>query len=250
MANIDHWHDAPYDPESMRILSLDTSTSCLSIAVCDDNCVLAQNTCECGRAHAELLLATLDRLLKSAGTTLREINLLAVTNGPGSFTGLRIGMAHWKGLALANSLPLMGVPTLDALARQADVHDGHVCPMIDAKMGEVYATCYRFENGVRTRERAETVGRPEAIARTLPRNTVLLGDGAALYADTIIECLPHATLRTEACPLCATTIAAEALDRVRRGFPTDAASATLMYLRQSQPEELHLRNDFSRSAPA
>jgi tRNA threonylcarbamoyladenosine biosynthesis protein TsaB len=226
----------------MRVLSLDTSSTYLSIALCDEDRVLAQSTSECGRAHAERLLATLARLLEDTGIELKNIDLLAVTNGPGSFTGLRIGLAHWKGLALAHQLPLMAVPTLDAFARQAGVQDGHVCPMMDANMGEIFAAWYRYAGGERVMERAETVCSPNSILEVLPQDTILLGDGAQRYRHVIADLLPHASiLKPEACVLQATTVAAEARDRTRRGFPADAASVPLVYLRQSQPEELRQR---------
>jgi len=139
-----------YDLFTMLILSSDTSTAYYSVALTRDRHVLAEVSVEGGRKHSERLLETVDWLLRETGRELSDVDMLAVAHGPGSFTGLRVGVAAWKGLALGAGLPLVGVSTLDAMSRMPEMHDGWACPMLDAKMQEVYGAVYRFEDGTRT----------------------------------------------------------------------------------------------------
>ena len=96
-------------------------------------------------------METVDWVLDQAGIALTGLDALAISNGPGSFTGLRVGAAAWKGLALGNSLPLVAVPTLDAMTRLAPFNEGLLCPLLDAKMGEVFGALYRFDQTARTK---------------------------------------------------------------------------------------------------
>ena len=132
------------------ILAADTSTATNSVAICRGDAVLAETIIEGGRRHSERLIPTVDWLLGEAGIALSDIELLAISLGPGSFTGLRIGAAMWKGLALANGLPLIGVPTLDAMTRLSPFSPkGYVAAILDARMKEVFASVYRYVDGER-----------------------------------------------------------------------------------------------------
>ena len=102
--------------------------------------------------------------------TLERVDFLAISVGPGSFTGLRVGIAAWKGLALANSIPLVGVSTLAAMSRLWPVQSGVLCPVLDAKMSEVFGAVYRFDGGVRHEDRAAFVGPIESFLEGLPAN--------------------------------------------------------------------------------
>ena len=128
----------------MKILAGDTSTSINTVAVCDSGRILAETFVDCGRGHAERLLDTVDWALAEAHLTFDDIDALAISAGPGSFTGLRVGVATWKGLAFGKNLPLVAVPTLDAMARLAGLYGGAVLPLLDARMGEVFGAAYRF----------------------------------------------------------------------------------------------------------
>ena len=96
----------------MIIVAGDTSTSINTVAVCRDDAILAETVVDCGRTHAERLLDTITWVLGEAAMSLNQVDALAISTGPGSFTGLRVGLATWKGLALGQDLPLVGVPTL------------------------------------------------------------------------------------------------------------------------------------------
>lgn len=224
------------------ILAVDTSTSVNTVAVCAGAAeepfrVLAETVVECRRLHSERLLPTTDWILREAGLDWPEIDLLAVSIGPGSFTGLRIGAASWKGLAFARRLPLIGVSTLDAMSRLALPVEGLVCPMIDARMQEVYGAVYRFHPGARERITPERVCSVESLVAGLSGRVVILGDGARVYADRIRACLPEAVF-APAWSLSprASAVAAEALELFEAGVPVDPALVTPVYIRLSQAE--------------
>ena len=136
--------------ETEIILASDTSTRHCGVALCrvavpGAECeIMAQSCADRHKLHAERLLESVDWVLNAAACSLQEVSCLAATAGPGSFTGLRVGLATWKGLALALGLPLVAVPTLDAMARLATVREGVVVPLLDARMKEVFGAVYRL----------------------------------------------------------------------------------------------------------
>jgi tRNA threonylcarbamoyladenosine biosynthesis protein TsaB len=222
----------------MRILAADTSTSIITVAVCEDGAILAESVVECGRAHSERLLATVDWVIREASVTLRDIDLLAISVGPGSFTGIRIGIATWKGLALGTGKPLAGVPTLDAMSRLPGCIDGTVCPILDARMGEIFGAVYRFRSGVREKLVADCVCPIERVLGQTPDNTLFLGNGATLYRERILSKRAEAAFSG---PLHntprASAIALEAAALVALGCETDPGKVAPIYLRKSQAEE-------------
>ncbi len=226
-----------------HLLAVDTSTAFLTLGLCardttsphGDIRLLGEIVLDAGRRHAELLFSTTQTLLEQCGKTQADLNLLAVTTGPGSFTGLRIGVAAWKGLAYGLNLPLIGVPTLDALSRMHPWHDEPVSIMLDAKMGEVFCATYLHAGGKRTTLRAAAALPPEAALADLPPGTVFCGDGALRYADLIRSQLPGARILPEllSAPR-ATALAFEAYYLYDEGDAGDAARVEPIYLRKTQ----------------
>ncbi|MBI2431688.1 MAG: tRNA (adenosine(37)-N6)-threonylcarbamoyltransferase complex dimerization subunit type 1 TsaB [Candidatus Hydrogenedentes bacterium] len=225
----------------MTILAADTSTSINSVAVCRGGQLVAEVVVESRRLHSERLIGVVDWLLAEAGLSLDQIEVLAVSHGPGSFTGLRIGVATWKGLAFGLKRPLVGVPTLDALSRAGVFENAVVCAVLDARMHEVFAAAYLFEQGRRTKIVPDAVcpievflGQPQLQGRPL----VFLGDGARNYEDRIRARCPQAVFAASHCAVPrAAAVAAEALDLLEQGGPSEAALVSPIYLRQSQAEQ-------------
>ncbi|MBX3176404.1 MAG: tRNA (adenosine(37)-N6)-threonylcarbamoyltransferase complex dimerization subunit type 1 TsaB [Candidatus Hydrogenedentes bacterium] len=227
------------------ILAADTSTAIYSIALCRDDALLAEAVIDGRRLHSERLLPSLQWLLGEAGLTLADVELLAIAIGPGSFTGLRIGAATWKGLALANDLPLVGVPTLDAMARLSPAPPrGCQAVLLDARMKEVFCAAYRFDGPERVKVLADRVcGVPafldalEAAPGFDPAEVSLLGDGAQLYREALAARWPEAVFAAPAqgAPR-ASAVALEALDLHARGASGDAGLVNPVYLRKSQAE--------------
>jgi len=222
----------------MLILAADTSTSINTVALCDEGRIRAETVVDCGRAHAERLLATVDWVLNEAKLRLGDVDLLAISSGPGSFTGLRVGVATWKGLALGADLPLVAVPTLDAFAGVNPLFDGMLCPLLDAKMGEVFGAVYRFKAGQRTKIAPDRVCAVGPILEDLGGTVHFLGDGAERYRETIREALPDAVFVSGPTSVPrASAVAEEAREMLARGCSTDAAAVAPVYLRKSQAEE-------------
>lgn len=226
------------------ILAADTSTGINTVALCRlvENAprpmeVLAEISVQCGRRHAERLLPITDFVLHEAGLSFNDVTLLAVSSGPGSFTGLRLGIATWKGLALARDLPLVAVPTLDALSLLADIHTGRVCTLLDARMDEVYGAIYEFREGIRACPFPVYVGPVEDLSSEWTPDTLFLGDGAVRYADRIRARQPGAIcLGSHHGGPRAAAVAAEALAMLAKGCNTNADLVEPVYLRKSQAE--------------
>lgn len=129
----------------MKILSIDTSTDYLSVAITDGAKTVARYHKPSHRNHSRLLVPTIANLVRKSGLKLKDIGGFCVSIGPGSFTGLRIGVVTVKGLAYAIDKPIVTVPTLDVIARNAKSFKGIVCPVLDAKKKKVYACLYRSD---------------------------------------------------------------------------------------------------------
>ena len=136
----------------MRILALESATLAGGAALLDGDVVVGESRTNIALTHSERLMVAVDRLLGDAGWTVKDLEGLAVSVGPGSFTGLRVGIATAKGLAVTLGLPVAPVPTLDALAAILPFADAPVCPLLDARKGEVYCCLYRWRGDRMVRE--------------------------------------------------------------------------------------------------
>lgn len=168
----------------MRILSIDSATKAMSLAICEEDKLIASAFLNVGKTHSQRLLPLLDDLLREGGLSLSEIDRLAVTVGPGSFTGVRIGISTAKAMAYALQKEVVPVYTLDALAYQAKGYSTVICPILDARKNEVYYGIYDREG-----QPLEPMGAkaPAALAAYLQENygeaasVLFLGDGADPY---------------------------------------------------------------------
>ena len=169
----------------MIVLGLDTATWTAAVGVARDDVVLAEDVEHAARSHVASLPHLVERVLARAGLGIRDVEGLAVSIGPGSFTGLRIGLGLAKGLAFAGRLPLAAVPSLDALAHVAGAAPGAtVCAALDARKREVYAALFRIApGGAPERLGPDEALAPDALAARLPAGTVLVGDAGEAYPD-------------------------------------------------------------------
>lgn len=163
----------------MRLLALETATLAGGAALLDDGCLVGESRLHIALTHSERLMVIVDRLLQDCGWEAAALDGLAVSIGPGSFTGLRVGAATAKGLALALEVPVAPVPTLDALAATLPFADAPVCPLLDARKNEVYCSLYRWTGGAMEREWDYLALPPEAAAARLTEPVIVLGDGVA-----------------------------------------------------------------------
>jgi|SRR5438132_1393177 len=171
----------------MRVLAVETSTLSGGAALLDDERVVGEYTLDVRITHSERLMAAIDRLLSDAGWTPRDLEGLAVTVGPGSFTGLRVGLSTVKGLALALAIPVAAVPTLDAMAAMLPYAALPVCPVLDARKREVYASLYRWEDRGMRRQWDYLAIAPDDLARRLDEPVIVVGDGAAAIRSPFVR---------------------------------------------------------------
>ncbi len=169
----------------MKILAVDTATKSCSVAVTDNHILLAEVNLGREQTHSRHLIEMIDSAVFLSGLSLSDIDGFAVTRGPGSFTGLRIGISTVKGLAAANGKPVVGVSTLDSLAFRFSSSSYPVCVMLDARKNEVYFSVYRFDDGIMKKEGEEQVLPPGNVIEGITEPYLFAGDGAIGYKDVI-----------------------------------------------------------------
>jgi tRNA threonylcarbamoyladenosine biosynthesis protein TsaB len=167
------------------LLTVDTSTPAGSVAVSRGETLLGEILLNVKSTHTDRLLLTLRQLLTDTGLQLTDVDAFAVVLGPGSFTGLRVGVATVKGLALATGKPALGVSTLQTLAMQVPFPRHPLCVLLDARKNEVYAGLYHCEGGRPVPSRPEVVIAPEPLLDTLDGETLFAGDGSVAYRTLI-----------------------------------------------------------------
>ncbi len=166
----------------MKTIGIETSGLVGSVALCDGLEVLAQMSFEKGMRHGKALVPSIGEMCKSLGLEPEDIDLIAVSHGPGSYTGLRVGITCAKVLAYTLSRPLVAVSTLDVLAENAPRSEGGiVCPVLDARREQVYACIYRCEKDVWRRVSEPMVVYPQKLLEELPRPALVFGDGSVRY---------------------------------------------------------------------
>ena len=170
----------------MLLLGIDTSTFFGSIALTDSDKVIAEHNVNLKTTHSERLLPGIKNLLQETGFTLKQINAIAITIGPGSFTGLRIGLSTAKALAAATGKPLIGVSTLDVLAAGVFAGEGLICAVLDARRGELYTALYRNNPaGQLVRESEYLNLPPKKILKLIQEPVLFVGDGLIAYGDLL-----------------------------------------------------------------
>ena len=218
----------------MRILAVDTSTRSCSVAVVDGSDLLAEITSGNGQTHSRHLMAMIDSALEMAGIKLSMTDGLAFTSGPGSFTGLRIGISTMLGLSAATRKPIAGISGLDALAMQAAASNMTICPLIDGRRNEVYCARYRWANEALVKEMSEQVLSAELAITGIRTPALFTGSGAQLHRALIRDRLGD---RADFAPNCqntlrASTVAWLGLKRFEIGDVDDIFRFEPMYIRR------------------
>jgi len=170
----------------MLTLAFDTSSRAAAVAVLRDDTILYESIINTGLNHSEVLMPEIDYACRRVGIKISDINLFACTLGPGSFTGLRIGVSTLKGLMLATATPAAGVSSLAAVVLNIGITSKLICSMIDAGRGQVYVAYFKYNDKNVLRQISEAqAANPQEIINNTDKNTLFVGDGAIKYADII-----------------------------------------------------------------
>lgn len=229
-------------PDHPLILAIDTATPCCSVAItrgCRHGGSVLGIVTFCGTVtHSRLLLTRIEHLLSETGLTWNRLDGIAVSIGPGSFTGLRIGMATVKGLVMAADRPLIGVSTLACLA-SACTCSGLVCTVLDARKKEVYAAFFRADEPGGPVQLTETiVVSPEQLAEGIREPVYMIGDAVAVYGEYWRQQLGHLyePAPAQLCLPSAAALGLIAAEKLRKGEVLDVGSVTPLYVRASEAE--------------
>ena len=224
----------------MLILAFETTAKAGSVALLEDGKLLAESYQNTGLTHSQTLMVLAEDMLKAAGKTMADVNAVAVAEGPGSFTGVRIGVAAAKGLAWGAALPCYGVSTLESMALTLGAYQGYVCPVMDARRNQVYNALFYVNSGLMDRvceDRAISLAELKTELEHLDGPIFLVGDGSNLTYNTLRDTIPSLVLPPEhRMHQRASGAALAAAAKIAAGDPGDAASMTPNYLRLSQAE--------------
>ena len=227
----------------MMILALETATIAGSVAIVDDNKgLIGEVRVDVKVAHSERLMPSIEWLLNASGLSMNDIDAFAVSIGPGSFTGLRIGLSTAKGLAFSTGKPLVPVKTLDAFARTLVYSSYTVCPMLDARKNEVYAGLYKWEGDLCKNIMPGTAIAPEDLLNKIKDKGpfLLTGDGTIKYHELIKKMLKKDAVFAPSYRMSpsASTVAEIAFETLAEGDLPDPVSIIPFYIRKSEAEVL------------
>ena len=232
----------------MKILAVDTGTKRCSVAIVEKSSLLAEITMVKDQTHSKHLMKMIHRVVGMSGIELSELDGFAVNRGPGAFTGLRIGISSVKGLAAASGKPVVGVSSLDVLAMQASLSSYLICPLIDARRGEVYCSRYRFQNGDLIKENKENVFPPETAIFDINEPCMFVGNGARLYRAEIVHIMGNLAYFAPFCQntIRASTVAYLSMRRFESADTDDVGALSPQYIRKSDAEmKLSMQADVS-----
>lgn len=222
----------------MKILSLDTSATVASVAIADGATPLAEYTLNAKNTHSETLLPMIEAALGALSLTVSDIDLFALSAGPGSFTGVRIGAATVKGLAFASSKPCVEVSTLEALAQNLVIKEGLICPVMNARRSQVYTALFKSDGKTLTRlmpDSALSIDELDELLSQYGEPIALVGDGYDICGKGFSKsplCYVPEAMRLQS----ALSVAAVALKKYESGEIATDSSLSVNYLRPSQAE--------------
>ena len=224
----------------MLLLAFETSAKAASVALFDERKLLGESYQNTGLTHSQTLMVMAEDLLKQCGKAAAEVTHTAVVAGPGSFTGVRIGVAAAKGFAWGKELPCYGVSTLEAMALGLGIQEGYICPVMDARRQQVYNALFYVNQGMperRSDDRAIALADLAEELKTLDGPIYLVGDGSNLTFSTLHAQIPNLIPPPEhQMHQRAVGVGMLALQKIAAGDAGDAAAMMPNYLRLSQAE--------------
>jgi tRNA threonylcarbamoyladenosine biosynthesis protein TsaB len=234
----------------MRILSVDTTTFSCSVGVLENGLLKAEATSEKKQTHSRHLMKMVDRVMRMAEMKLFELDAFAVVTGPGSFTGIRIGMGTIQGFATALSKPVVGVSSLEAHARQVLPTSHLICPLMDARKGEVYMALYRYENENLYQVMADRVASLESVLDRMVDGCLFIGSGVGIYEELIRKRLGGLARFADQHlnKLRAETVCRIAMHKIQTGDMDSETPLTPRYIRKSDAEIAVRTHEHSQSS--
>jgi tRNA threonylcarbamoyladenosine biosynthesis protein TsaB len=223
----------------MKVLSVETSTMLGGAAVFDEtNGLVAEIKLNVKTTHSERLMSAIDSLLRQSDLALDAVDVFSVATGPGSFTGLRIGLSTVKGLSYAAGKPIVTVPTLDAFALNFSYSAHPVCLMLDARKSEVYAAVFTWQGQGFEKTFRERSIRPEELLNELQGTVLFAGEGVNLYRDLIRDTMGERAVIASADKMVPSpaNVAAIGLAKALKKEFTDPSAAVPLYIRKSEAE--------------
>jgi len=236
----------------MKILAVDTSTESCSVALIESVSLsrdsemksLAELTIVSKITHSRHLMKMVDTVVRDSGIHIHDLDGFAVATGPGSFTGIRIGISTVKGLVLASGKPVVGISNLDALAYPFSFSPYLICTLMDARRGEVYCCSFRSdEKGILKKERNEQVLSPEKAIADINEPCLFVGNGALFYKNLIKEKISGLAHFVPPCQniIRASAIAYLGMERLKENDTDDIAALAPNYVRKSEAEILNIK---------
>jgi len=171
----------------LKVLGIETSGNIGGIALSKDNHIIIAGNLGSPAMHDKVLVPAIKTMLHEVSWTPRDIDLIAVDVGPGSYTGLRVGITCAKTLAYALNKPVIDVPAFDAIAENYPMNSTPICPIMDARRGHVYACIYQLENAQRKRVSDFLIIQPERLLPLLPRPVIIFGNGVLLHKEQLLQ---------------------------------------------------------------
>ena len=231
----------------MLILAFETSAKAASVALHDGQKLLAEGYQNTGMTHSQTLMVMAEDALKQCGKTAADVTAVAVAEGPGSFTGVRIGAAAAKGFAWGREIPCYGISTLEAMAHSLGIYQGYICPVMDARRAQVYNALFYVNHGEITRvapDRAIALADLSEELKSLSEPVFLVGDGSNLCYNTLLKDVPNLVLPPEhRMHQRAVGVALLAVQAAAAGIAPGGAELTPNYLRLSQAEREKLERE-------
>lgn len=225
----------------MKILAIDASGIAASVAILEDDKIVAEYTINYKLTHSQTLMPMINEITQMVDLDLASIDAIAITSGPGSFTGLRISAGTAKGMAFGLDIPIVEIPTLDAIAHNIPYTEYRLCPIMDARREHVYTSTYKWEGNVLKRNTDYQVIPMKDVIEDIKegnKQTIFLGDGIDVYKETIIKEIGEISyfappsLRLQR----AATVALMAMEKLKKGETVSHMEFAPTYLRPSQAE--------------
>lgn len=224
----------------MLVLSVDSSSNAASVAIISEDKLIGEITLNDKKQHSVLLMSLIDELLKSNNLTIKDIDAYVISKGPGSFTGLRIGMATIKGLAMGTKKPCISISTLDGLAYNVNTFSGIICPIMDALRGNVYTCLFKSQKGKLEKlidYSVLSVDELKTKLEELNEEVIFIGDGCDKFKDFFKENLENCNFAPNHCNFARASALGElGINLLKEGLSEDINTFAPLYLRKSQAE--------------